>query len=163
MKHRKIRSRMKAAIGSRVWKSKRVGLSPLEEHRLRRALRRGACSEPWVDAQIKSVHDRGSDGEAILYRYHDTQVFPPGGHQETAMRWCRCCGRYTPPNSIHLVEHQISRGGAIHSATLQCDDCRLGIEAEIYRELHEAGLFLRPAGSMSFVRMRELLRERLQG
>jgi hypothetical protein len=134
----------------------------MDEHRLRRTLRRSACSEAWVDAQIRCVQD-GVDDESILYRFYDPSVFPPGGRKATAMRWCRFCGRYTPAPCIQLIEHQRVRGGLVHSATLQCDDCRLGVEAEIFRELYEAGLFLRPAGSMSFVRMRERLTERMQG
>jgi hypothetical protein len=158
MKHGKIHSKLKNGR-----KSTRVGLSPLDEHRLRRTLRRAACSETWVDDQIKTLQDNGSDGQSIVYRFYDPKTFPPGGANETAMRWCRFCGRYTPPNSIHLIEHRTSRAGDVHSSTLQCDDCRMGIEAEVYRELHEAGLYLRPTGSMSFVRMRQLLRDRRKG
>jgi hypothetical protein len=163
VKHGKIRAKGKSAGNSRSGKFNRVGLTPIEEYRLRRTLRRSACSETWVDAQIVSVHDTDSDGDPILYRFFNPSVFPPGGRSETAMRWCRFCGRYTPAHCIHLIEHHIVRGGAVHSSTLQCDDCRLGIEAEIFRELYEAGLYLRPAGSMSFVRMRERLSDRMQG
>jgi hypothetical protein len=162
MKCGKKRSKERTVAEPRSAKPKRVGLTSLEEHRLRRSLRRKACSETWVEAQIKIVHDTSSDGESIRYRFFESSVFPPGGKQ-TAMRWCRFCGRFTPPNCIHLIEHSATRGGLIHSATLQCDDCRLGIEVEIFRELYEAGLFLRPAGSMSFVRMRERLGERMKG
>jgi hypothetical protein len=163
MKHGKSRRKAKASLLLFSVRARRVGLSPLEEHRLRRRLRSSACSETWVDDQIKTVHDRGSDGQAILYRYHDAAVFPPGGKNGTAMRWCRFCGRYTPGHCIHRIEHRSTRAGEIQSSTLQCDDCRLGIDAEMYRELHDAGLFLRPAGSMAFVRMRERLIERMRG
>ncbi len=163
MKQGKTRRKARLHAASISRRSRRVGLSPFEEHRLRLKLRRSACSETWVDDQIKSVHDHGSDGEAILYRYHDTAVFPPGGTTETSMRWCRSCGRYTPLNCIALVEHRPSRLGEVRSSTLQCDDCRLGIDAEIYRELYDAGLFLRPTGSMSFVKMRQRLSERMHG
>jgi hypothetical protein len=163
MKCGKKRSKERSAAGSRGVRPNHVGLSTLEEHRLRRSLRRKACSEPWVEAQIKTVYDSSSDGESIRYRFFDSSVFPPGGQKETAMRWCRFCGRFTPANCIHLIEHSARRGGQVHSTTLQCDDCRLGIEVEIFRELYEAGLFLRPTGSMSFVRMRERLGERMKG
>jgi len=136
----------------------RIGLSAVEEHRLRRRLRLSACSEPWVDQQIKTLHDRTSDGRTILCRFFDPQAFPPGGRDGTAMRWCRQCGRYTPPNSIGLIEHRRARAANITSATLVCDDCRIAHDEQRFGELYEAGLFLRPAGSSSFVRMADLLK-----
>jgi hypothetical protein len=160
---RKMSLKARSKVAASTARTKRVGLSTLEEHRLRRALRRAACSEPWVDAQIKSVLDHTGDGQAIVCRFHEARVFPPGGRQETAMKWCRLCGRYTPPNCIDLLEHRSKRAGEVHSATLQCDDCRLGIDAEVFRELHEAGLFLRPSGSMSFFKMGERLSDRRRG
>ncbi len=144
-------------------KTSRIGLTPLEEHRLRRRLRRMACSETWVDHQIKSVYDQTADGRTIVCRFHDPQVFPPGGRQATAMRWCRSCGRYTPPNCTQLIEHRIRRDGPVLSATMQCDDCRIAIDDERYRELYEAGLHLRPASSFSFVRLAELFYQRRHG
>jgi hypothetical protein len=117
-----------------------------------------------VDAQIKTIRDQTPDGEPIICRYHDPHVFPPGG-KRTPMRWCRSCGRYTPPNNIHLIESRTARGvhaGNIVSATLQCDDCRINIGEEIHRELYAAFPHLRPAGSMSVVHRHELRARRRQ-
>lgn len=140
--------------------SPRQALSPLDEHRLRRRLRRSACGENWVDAQIVSIDDTTADGVTISCRYHDPTIHPPGGCRATRMRWCRECGRYTPPNCIHLVEHRHSLVGPVISATLRCDDCRIALEAQVHRELHDAFPQLRPSGSLSFVRLRELFAER---
>jgi hypothetical protein len=139
-------------------KKPRIGLTPLEEHRLRRRLRQAAPSEPWVDAQIKTLHDRAPGGDPIAYRFHDPQSFPPGGPKLTPMRWCHHCGRYTPPNSIHLLEHRPSFSSPIISSTLQCDDCRIAADDTRYHELYDAGLYLRPLSSNSFVRMADLLK-----
>ena len=138
-------------------KKSRIGLSPLEEHRLRRRLRQSAPSESWVDAQIKTLQDRTSDGKEILHRFFDSQVFPPGGPKATPMRWCRHCGRFTPPNCITLIEHRRTHTGNIITSTLICDDCHIAHNEDRYRELYEAGLYLRPPGSFSFVRMADLL------
>jgi len=138
-------------------KKSRPGLSPVDEHRLRRRLRQSAPSEPWVDAQIKSLHDRAADGQEIVHRFFDPHQFPPGGRAATSMRWCRRCGRYTPPNCITLIEHRRTHSGIIITSTLICDDCHIAHNEDRYRELYEAGLYLRPPGSFSFVRMADLL------
>jgi hypothetical protein len=138
-------------------KSTSPGLSLLDEHRLRRSLRRSACSETWVDDQFRALTDTRPDGSQIVYRFHDPRVFPPGGRQHTAMRWCRTCGRYTPANCVHLVEHRRIRGGDVVSATLQCDDCRIGIADTAHAEIFAANPHLRPSSSLSFVRLRDLL------
>jgi hypothetical protein len=79
---------------------KRVGLTVAKEQRLKRELRLTTCSEPWVEAQIKTVVDRETpSGEPIVYRYHDSKAYPPGG-TKTAMRRCPACGVFTPPNSF---------------------------------------------------------------
>jgi hypothetical protein len=49
------------------------------------------------------------------------------------------------------------------SATLRCDDCRIADDEEAHRELYEAGLHLRPAGSQSFVLLRTLFSDRKRG
>src|SRR5580658_893342 len=123
-------------------KNHRPGLSPVDEHRLRCRLRQSAPSEPWVDAQIKTLHDRAPGGQEILHRFFDPHQFPPGGRAATAMRWCRHCGRYTPPNCICLIEHRHTHSGPIISATLICDDCHIADNEHRYRELYEAGLHL---------------------
>lgn len=141
--------------------SPRVGLSPLEELRLRRRLRRSACSECWVDVQIVTLIDTASDGSAIVScRFHDPSAFPPGGRGATRMKWCRTCGRHTPPNCIHLIERRRSIGGEVSSATLRCDDCRIAMDDGAHQELWDALSHLRPSGSGSFVRLRELYAER---
>jgi hypothetical protein len=139
------------------------GLSHFEQTRLRARLRRSACSETWVDDQIITVTDTTADGEELKLTYFDSRIFPPGGRQSTAMRWCRRCGRYTPPQAIHLIEHRQSRWGPIISATLQCDDCRIADDEAAHRELYQAGLHLRPLSSQSFVLLRTLFSDRAHG
>ena len=79
---------------------KRVGLTIAKEHRLKRELRLTTCSEPWVEAQIRTVVDRETpSGEPIVYRYHDPKAYPPGG-AKTGMRRCPACGVFTPPNAM---------------------------------------------------------------
>lgn len=78
---------------------RRVGLSRLAEDRLKRRLRKTTCSEPWVEAQIKTVVDRQRAGEPIVYRYHDPKAYPPGGEQTRMIR-CPACGVFTPPCAI---------------------------------------------------------------
>ena len=80
-------------------RKRRAGLSMVAEARLRGQLRREAPSEPWVDAQFRSVVDLDADGRAIVCYYHDPHVFPPGGKQ-TAMVRCPICGVFTPPNGF---------------------------------------------------------------
>jgi len=127
------------------------GLSPWQVQRLRMSLRRWACSETWVDDQFVTILSTDAEGDVLPCVLFDPRVFPPGGKRETKMRWCRCCGRYTPAQAVHLIERRTSRLGPVISATLQCDDCRIGDDAEIHRELYDAGLHLRPAGSQSVV------------
>jgi hypothetical protein len=138
------------------------GLTLLLEQRLRRRLRGVACSEPWIDAQFHTVDIVQRNGRAETRSIHDPRVFPPGGARRTKMRWCRTCGRYTPPSCIHLIERRASRdvAGDVISATLQCDDCHIAAEDERHRELYDAFPHLRPAGSMSFVRLRDVFSER---
>ena len=104
-------------------KSATVGLDAFQEQRLRALLRgNGApledrdgglltytCSEPWVDAQVRSFEDVDADGERIVYRFFDPHAFPPGG-PKTGMQRCRGCGRVTPPQNVGSSGH--------------CDDCR---------------------------------------
>lgn len=139
-------------------KKSRPGLSPFEEHNLRRRLRQSAPSEPWVDAQIKTLQDRAPSGQEITHRFFDPHQFPPGGPKTTPMRWCRHCTRFTPPNSINLIELRRTHTGTILTSTLICDDCRIATDDTRYQELYEAGLYLRPTSSISFVRMADLLK-----
>jgi hypothetical protein len=136
------------------------GLSPFRLMKLRMRLRKSACSETWVDDQIITITDLSPKGEEVQIVCFDSSVFPPGGRQLTRMRWCRRCGRYTPPACIHLIERRKVRFGPVTSATLQCDDCRIAVDDEIHRELYEAGLHLRPRGSQSFVLLRTLFSDR---
>lgn len=90
----------------------RVGLTVYEEDRLKRRLRRRTCSEPWVEAQIKTCHDVDQNGTEIIYRYHDPHVYPPGG-AKTAMIRCPACGAFNPPNAIEhgrCLDHADHRG-----------------------------------------------------
>jgi len=139
------------------------GLSPFEQWRLKARLRRSACSETWVEDQLVTVTDTTPDGNELKITYFDSRVFPPGGRHFTKMRWCRACGRFTPPQAIHLIEQRKSRFGPVISATLQCDDCRIADDEEAHRELYQAGLHLRPLGSQSFVLLRTLFSDRAHG
>jgi len=80
-------------------KRRRTGLSRVEEARLREQLRGQCPSEPWVEAQFKQIRDVDADGRAVVCRYHDPHVFPPGG-DATAMVRCPRCGVLTPPNAF---------------------------------------------------------------
>ncbi len=144
-------------------KADRSGLSVYQVRQLRVRLRRAACSETWVEDQIISVEEVDREGDWIRRTYFDSRVFPPGGRRETGMRWCRCCGRYTPPQAVSLIERRGVRSGVVLSATLRCDDCRIADDEEAHRELYEAGLHLRPAGSQSFVLLRTLFSDRKRG
>ena len=139
------------------------GLSAWQEHRLRVRLRRSAPTEPWVDAQVATQTFTGPGGDAVVARYHDARPFPPGGPRRTRMRWCRACGRWTPPQAVSLVEHRLERAGPAVSATLVCDDCRDAADDDRHAELHAAGLHLRPPSSRSVVGLRSLLGERRHG
>lgn len=131
------------------------GLSSLAEQRLRRSLRKSAPSEAWVDAQIVSFTDRAPGGREIVYRFHDPRAFPPGGRRTTPMRWCRCCGRFSPPACVALVETRHRHDNRVIHATLRCDDCRIADDECRYRELFAALPNLRSAGSQSVVQMHE--------
>jgi hypothetical protein len=139
------------------------GLSAWQEHRLRIRLRRSAPTEPWVDAQLASQTFTGPDGEPVVARYHDAHVFPPGGPRRTGMRWCRACGRWTPPQAVSLIEHRSSRDGPVVSATLVCDDCLHEDDEDRHADLYGAGLHLRPASSRMVVGLRGLLGDRRHG
>jgi hypothetical protein len=114
-------------------------LSPLQEKRLRTHWRKICCGEPWVDDQFTTQLHRAADGGAQTIRLHHPRGYPPGGRQ-TAMRWCRACGRYTPPNAINLVELSHQRGGTVIAATLTCDDCHCDRDSHLLRQIHEAGI-----------------------
>ena len=137
------------------------GLSAWQEGRLRARLRRSAPTEPWVDVQVGEQTFTGPDGEPVVARFHDGRPFPPGGAKRTPMRWCRQCGRWTPPQAVSLVEHRRAhRDGPVVSATLTCDDCRGGDDDDRYAELYAAGLHLRPPSSRGVVGLRALLADR---
>jgi hypothetical protein len=139
----------------------RSALTPFEEMRLRRRLRRVACSGSWVDAQIVTLTDTTADGRSLVSaHFFDPAVYPPGGRKHTRMKWCRHCGRYTPPNCINLIEHRTHLAGEVTTATLRCDDCRIALEVRAHAELYAAFPHMRPASSLSFVKLRELLAQR---
>jgi len=133
---------------------KSTGLSFTHERRLRGKLRLKVPSEPWLEACFIELHEQGQ-----TIRRYDSRAFPPGG-RETKMRWCRHCGRYTPPHCVRIVKHQPNRSTAPSSCTLMCDDCHIAEDHERYRELYAAFPNLRPAGSLSavFFRSKQPLR-----
>jgi hypothetical protein len=139
--------------------ARRPSLTPWQIQRLRHFLRTSACSETWVDDQIITRVNPATDATSVTV--FDPRIFPPGGKRQTKMKWCRSCGRYTPPQNLALIEHRHERFGTVISATLHCDDCRIYDDFDQHRELYEAGLHLRPSGSQSFVTRRMLHRDRL--
>jgi hypothetical protein len=136
-------------------------LTPWQIQRLRIFLRISACSETWVEDQIVTTIQSDDQDEGICITAFDAKVFPPGGKRRTKMKWCRSCGRFTPPQNLALIEQRHKRFGPVITATLHCDDCRIYDDYEQHRELYEAGLHLRPSGSQSFVTRRMLHRDRL--
>lgn len=76
-----------------------VGLTHYQEEQLKRELRLTTPSEPWVEAQFRTVLDTDTDGTDIVYRYRDPHAFPPGGAQTLMVR-CAECGVFNPPNAI---------------------------------------------------------------
>lgn len=92
-------SRTPSTLSRKVQRTARAGLTRYAELLLKQVLRQTAPSEPWVEAQIKSSVDVTSDGVPIVYRYHDTRAFPPGG-PATRMVRCPKCGVFTPPNTM---------------------------------------------------------------
>lgn len=124
----------------------RLGLTPLAESRLRRTLRRKVPSEPWLDAQFRSVSSRDARGEEVVQRLHDPTVFPPGG-AKTGMVRCTCCGIFTPASAF---EHDICLDHADHSAWCRSPSA-IAIEALQYRNLRLAETPL-PAESRSALR-----------
>jgi hypothetical protein len=76
-----------------------VGLTHYQEEQIKRDLRLTTPSEPWVEAQFRTVLDSDTDGTDIVYRYRDPHAFPPGG-AETLMVRCDECGVFNPPNAI---------------------------------------------------------------
>jgi len=124
-----------------------TGLSLTHERRLRRKLRLKVPSEPWLEACFIELHEAGQ-----TVRRYDSRAFPPGG-RETKMRWCRSCGRYTPPSCIRLIEHSHVRNGLVHSATLICEDCHIADDLVRYGEFYNASLHLTPLGSASIIQL----------
>jgi hypothetical protein len=117
----------------------KIGLTPLAESRLRRTLRRKVPSEPWLEAQFRSVLSRNARGEEVVQRLHDASVFPPGG-AKTAMIRCACCGIFTPSSAF---EHDICLDHADHSAWGRSPSA-IAIEALQYRNLRLAETPLPP-------------------
>jgi hypothetical protein len=70
-----------------------------QEDQIKRELRLTTPSEPWVEAQFRSVRDKETDGSEIVYRYRDPHAFPPGGAQTLMVR-CAQCEVFNPPNAI---------------------------------------------------------------
>lgn len=77
------------------------------ENQLKRKLRSKACSEPWVEAQVRYIPAIDRDGNDFPVAEYRKGVYPVRG-----MIGCRGCERATPPQCIGSSGH--------------CDDCRLG-------------------------------------
>lgn len=123
-----------------------VGLSAYQEALLKRELRLTTPSEPWVEAQFKTVSDTDTDGADIVYRYRDPHAFPPGGAQ-TAMVRCAECGVFNPPNAIehdNCLDHANHEGwGPSPSAIAIAALRKLNLELEILDLLPEDSVSLR--------------------
>lgn len=119
-------------------KKKRHHLTAQRERSLRARLRKTTPSEPWVEAQFKSAEEIDCYGSIAAYRYHDPQVFPPGGPLHTAMIRCPKCGIYMPPNAFEhgaCLDHARHEGwgqspSAIAIQRLQLLNLRL-VDAEL--------------------------------
>ena len=120
-------SRDSGSSPARKTKKRRVGLTAYQEDRLKQQLRRSTCSEPWVEAQIKSSRDVDQNGNPILYRYHDPHVYPPGG-SKTAMVRCPRCGVMTPPNALEhgaCLDHAEHEGWGLSPSALAIQGLQL--------------------------------------
>lgn len=123
------------SISSLRQRKRRTGLSEYTERRMKQALRRTTCSEPWVEAQFKSREGVDRDGRAVLYRYHDGHAYPPGG-ANTKMVRCPACGVFTPPNAMEhdrCLDHADHGGwgqspSALAIRELQMRNLRLELE-----------------------------------
>jgi hypothetical protein len=76
-----------------------ASLSAAQEARLKSRLRREAPSEPWVEAQFRTVQQPCDNGKIVVRRFHDTSVFPPGGARTRMVR-CAQCKVFNPPGAI---------------------------------------------------------------
>lgn len=108
-----------AAVLNRRGKAKprkaRVGMSVIEEDRLKARLRATFPSEPWLEHTVKRFEDVKADGQVIVYRFHDSKAFPPPA-ENTPMVRCPECGRTVPANSFEggrCMDHQPAR---VHEA-----------------------------------------------
>jgi hypothetical protein len=106
---------MAAAVVTRGRKHKpkrqRIGLSCVEEERLKARLRQHFPSEPWIEHTVKRFEDVKADGQVIVYRFHDAKAFPPAGDHVRMVR-CPECGRTVPPNSLEhgvCLDHASTR------------------------------------------------------
>jgi len=76
-----------------------ASLSAAQEARLKAKLRRQSPSEPWVEAQFRTVQEESTSGKIVVRRIHDTSVFPPGGARTKMVR-CADCRVFNPPGAI---------------------------------------------------------------
>jgi len=80
---------------------------------LRSALRTQVfCSDSWQETCCQEVTTPGGNRIRV-----DLQIYPPGGKRKTAMRRCRVCKRWAPPDGVAGV----------------CSDCRIEAEAEAFQ------------------------------
>lgn len=103
--------------------SRTVGLSVAQESKLKARLRKQSPSEPWVEAQFRTVTTTDPRGQIVPRRIHDPHVFPPGGAR-TAMVRCRACEVFNPPNAFErgvCLDHSAHAGwGPSPSAVAIC-------------------------------------------
>lgn len=98
---------MATKAAKRKGKKTRVGLSVMEEDRIKARLRTTYPSEPWVDATFRRFEDTKGE-ETIVYRFHDPKAFPPKA-DHTPMKVCPECGRTVPAISMEggrCADHQ---------------------------------------------------------
>lgn len=132
------RKRQKNGCKGSRRRRRHVGLNPYDEEQLKAELRLTTPSEPWIEAQFRTVLDQDADRGPIVYRYRDPHVFPPGGEQTRMVR-CATCGIFNPPNAIEhgsCLDHADHRGwGPSPSAIAIAALRKLNLELEDTLEL----------------------------
>ena len=87
-------------------------------------------------------------------KWHHGVAFPPGGDR-TRMHRCAHCERFTPPNSLNLIEVRESRQGEVVASAMICDDCHDIGQSDMAEQIHEAGIF-KSAPNGSFIDQRSM-------
>lgn len=141
---------------------RRDGLSRAAETRLRAKQRRRCPSAPWIDAQFISIESMDHRGRAIVCRYHDPSVFPPGGAQTLMVR-CPMCGVFTPPNAMErgiCLDEREATGALESKLGWGRSPSALALEGMKFRRVGVPGVELRAESTAAL--KREIERARLK-